>query len=56
MEFRDKVHTIIQMGSDYSSDYEEVEVSELISNDSVGKLSDDEPLNLIAHQDSGTVL
>ena len=55
-EFRERVLRMIEMGSDYSSDYEEVEVSELISNASVGRLSENEPLNLVAQQDSGTVL
>lgn len=42
LQFKDKVYKIIELGSDYSSDYEEVEVSELISNYSAGRLSEEE--------------
>ena len=30
-EFREKVYMILELGSDYSSEFEEVEVSELVS-------------------------
>ena len=38
---------IIELGSDYSSDFEEIEVSELISNYSVGRLSEEDKIDSI---------